>query len=104
MRVFGFSKRRQKFKFEKHSSGILTFELTSASGNNKKVQKTEMRSLTRTRQVSTREKVPDRPMPALQWITAGPCSGFKEPDSRTLNKKLRNEAGDSGTPKSGQVV
>lgn len=58
----------------------------------------------RTRQVSTREKVPDRPMPALQWITAGPCSGFKEPDSLTLNKKLRNEAGDSGTPKSGQVV
>lgn len=43
-------------------------------------------------------------MPALQWITAGPCSGFKEPDSLTLNKKLRNEAGDSGTPKSGQVV
>lgn len=85
----------------------MTFELTSAKENNKKLNKTKIRSsaaLTRTRQVSTREKVPDRPMPALQWITAGPCSGFKEPDSLTLNKKLRNEAGDSGTPKSGQVV
>ena len=54
------------FKFEKHSSEILAFELTSASGNNKKVWEPEMRSLTRTRQLSTREKVPDRPIPALQ--------------------------------------
>lgn len=56
------------------------------------------------RQVSTRQKVPERPMPALQWTTTGPWSELRHPDSRTLNRKLRKEAGDSGTPKSGQVV
>lgn len=60
--------------------------------------------LTKTRQVSTRENVPDRPIPALQWTTAGPWSTPSEPDSRTLNRKLRKLAGDSGTPKSGHVV
>ncbi len=60
--------------------------------------------LTKTRQVSTREKVPDRPIPALQWTTAGPWSIPSEPDSRTLNRKFRKLAGDSGTPKSGHVV
>lgn len=60
--------------------------------------------LTSKRQVSARQKVPDLPMPALQWTTMGPCSGLSEPDSRTLNRKLRKEAGDSGTPKSGHVV
>lgn len=61
-------------------------------------------ALTSSRQVSTRQKVPDLPMPALQCTTTGPCAGLSEPDSRTLNRKFRNEAGDSGTPKSGQVV
>lgn len=56
------------------------------------------------RQVSTRQNVPERPMPALQCTTTGPWSEFRQPDSRTLNRKLRKEAGDSGTPKSGQVV
>lgn len=60
--------------------------------------------LTSKRQVSARQKVPDLPMPALQCTTMGPCSGLSEPDSRTLNRKLRKEAGDSGTPKSGHVV
>ncbi|KAH9407315.1 hypothetical protein TYRP_012865 [Tyrophagus putrescentiae] len=33
---------------------------------------------------STRTKVPERPMPALQWITVGPCSAlFRQPDART---------------------
>lgn len=61
-------------------------------------------ALTSSRQVSTRQKVPDLPMPALQCTTTGPCAGLSEPDSRTLNRKFRNDAGDSGTPKSGQVV
>ena len=60
--------------------------------------------LTRRRQVSARQKVPDLPMPALQCTTMGPCSTLSEPDSRTLKRKFRNEAGDSGTPKSGHVV
>lgn len=60
--------------------------------------------LTSKRQVSARQKVPDLPMPALQCTTMGPCSGLREPDSRTLKRKLRKEAGDSGTPKSGHVV
>lgn len=60
--------------------------------------------LTKTRQVSTNEKVPERPIPALQCTTGGPCSDPKDPDSRTLNRKLRKEAGDSGTPKSGHEV
>ena len=60
--------------------------------------------LTKTRQVSTSEKVPERPIPALQCTTAGPWSESREPDSRTLNRKLRKDAGDSGTPKSGHVV
>lgn len=64
----------------------------------------KIQTLTRTRQVSTNENVPERPIPALQWTTAGPCSGLSEPDSLTLKRKFRNEAGDSGTPKSGHVV
>lgn len=54
--------------------------------------------------MSTRQKVPERPIPALQCTTTGPRSEFRQPDSRTLNRKLRKDAGDSGTPKSGQVV
>jgi len=64
----------------------------------------EEAGLTSTRHVSTNEKVPERPMPALQCTTAGPCSAPSEDDSRTLNRKLRKEAGESGTPKSGHVV
>lgn len=60
--------------------------------------------LTSKRQVSARQKVPDLPMPALQCTTTGPCSVLSDPDSRTLKRKFRNEAGDSGTPKSGHVV
>lgn len=59
---------------------------------------------TNSRHVSTRQKVPERPMPALQCTTTGPWSEFRQPDFCTLNRKLRKEAGDSGTPKSGQVV
>lgn len=60
--------------------------------------------LTSKRQVSARQKVPDLPMPALQCTTMGPCSRLSDPDSRTLKRKFRKEAGDSGTPKSGHVV
>ena len=60
--------------------------------------------LTNTRQTSTNANVPDRPMPALQWITTGPTSEDKTPDERTSNRKSKNALGDSGTPKSGQVV
>lgn len=68
------------------------------------ITSTNNNTLTRTRQVSTNAKVPERPIPALQCTTEGPCSGPREPDSRTLKRKLRKEAGDSGTPKSGHVV
>lgn len=60
--------------------------------------------LTSTTHESTKENVPERPIPALQWTTAGPWSIPSAPDSRTLKRKLRKDAGDSGTPKSGQVV
>lgn len=60
--------------------------------------------LTKMRQVSTRQKVPDRPMPALQWMTGGPTSRSSAPELRTANRKLRNAHGDLGTLKSGQVV
>jgi hypothetical protein len=53
---------------------------------------------------STKQKVPDLPIPALQCMTSGPASESKAPDSRTAIKKLRKATGDEGTPKSGHVT
>lgn len=77
-------------------------ELQSFRSHGSNVQQSQEQ--TSKRQVSTRQKVPERPIPALQCTTTGPWSEFRQPDSRTLKRKLRKEAGDSGTPKSGQVV
>lgn len=63
-----------------------------------------MKELTSTRQESTRQKVPERPIPALQCTTGGPISALRTPDSRTVKRKSKNAEGDAGTPKSGQVV
>lgn len=60
--------------------------------------------LTMTRAQSTRQKVPERPMPALQWMTGGPTVGSSTPDSRTRFKNCRKAIGEDGTPKSGHVV
>ena len=61
--------------------------------------------LTRTRQVSTRQKVPDLPMPAEQWTTGGPAlSRSRLPLSLTAPRNSRKVSGHWGTPKSGQVV
>lgn len=60
--------------------------------------------LTSIRQESTKQKVPERPIPALQCITAGPTSDSSTPASRTAIRKLRNVTGELGTPKSGQVT
>lgn len=63
-----------------------------------------MKELTSTRQESTRQNVPERPIPALQCTTGGPTFELRAPDSRTVKRKSKNAEGDSGTPKSGQVV
>jgi len=61
--------------------------------------------LTRTRQASTRQNVPDRPMPALQCITGGPWTVVsRAPAPRTAHKKSRKAPGEVGTPKSGHAV
>lgn len=60
--------------------------------------------LTNTKQQSTKQNVPERPMPALQCTTAGPSLGSKAPDARTSLRKYKNATGELGTPKSGQVV
>ena len=60
--------------------------------------------LTRTREESTKQKVPDLPIPALQCITAGPTSGSSAPASLTAYRKFRKAIGDVGTPKSGHVM
>ena len=60
--------------------------------------------LTSTRHESTRQKVPERPIPALQWTTGGPTLELRAPHSRTVKRKSKNAEGDSGTPKSGHVV
>lgn len=59
---------------------------------------------TKTRHESTKQNVPERPMPAEQWTTGGPTFWSRAPLSRTTIKKLRNAVGFSGTPKSGHVV
>jgi hypothetical protein len=59
---------------------------------------------TKTRHESTKQKVPERPMPAEQWTTGGPTFWSRAPLSRTTIRKLRNAVGLSGTPKSGHVV
>lgn len=60
--------------------------------------------LTIERHASTRQNVPERPMPALQWTIGGPASASKAPDFCTVSKKSRNAIGEDGTPKSGQVM
>ena len=60
--------------------------------------------LTRTKQVSTRQNVPDRPIPAEQCTTAGPTSSSRLPLSRTACKNSRKLSGLWGMQKSGQFV
>lgn len=63
-----------------------------------------VKKLTSTRQESARQKVPERPIPALQCTTGGPTFELSAPDSRTVKRKSKNAEGDAGTPKSGHVV
>lgn len=60
--------------------------------------------LTNTKQQSTKQKVPERPIPALQCTTAGPTSVSKAPESRTCLRNCKNATGELGIPKSGHVV
>ena len=66
--------------------------------------KSNTKQLTKISDESTRQNVPDRPIPALQWMTAGPTPTSRLPVSRTFDRKERNAVGDVGTPKSGHVV
>ncbi|KNC21049.1 hypothetical protein FF38_11204 [Lucilia cuprina] len=52
---------------------------------------------------STKQNVPERPIPALQCTTAGPTSGSKAPESRTCLRNCKKATGELGMPKSGQV-
>lgn len=61
-------------------------------------------TLTKTKHVSTKQKVPDLPIPAEQWTTAGPTFSSRAPDFLTSAKNRKNAVGLGGTPKSGQVV
>lgn len=60
--------------------------------------------LTNTKQQSTKQNVPERPMPALQCTTAGPTLGSKAPESRTCLRNCKKATGELGMPKSGHVV
>lgn len=60
--------------------------------------------LTRIKQESTRQNVPDLPIPAEQWTIAGPTDASRTPASLTFLKNSRNAVGEVGTPKSGQVM
>lgn len=42
---------------------------------------------------STKQNVPDRPIPAEQWTIGGPTLEFKAPLSLTTCKKWRNARG-----------
>jgi len=52
---------------------------------------------------STKQIVPDRPIPALQWTTIGPKSSPITPDWRIVRRNAKNGSGDLGTPKSGHA-
>ena len=60
--------------------------------------------LTKTKHVSTKQNVPDLPMPAEQCTMAGPTSSSRLPLSRTAWRYSKKLSGHCGTPKSGQVV
>ena len=60
--------------------------------------------LTKTKHVSTKQNVPDLPMPAEQCTMAGPTSPSRLPLSRTAWRYSKKLSGHCGTPKSGQVV
>jgi hypothetical protein len=59
---------------------------------------------TKTKHVSTKQKVPDLPIPAEQWTMGGPTFSSRAPDFLTSAKNPKNAEGLRGTPKSGHVV
>jgi len=61
----------------------------------------QSQQLTKTRQQSTKQNVPDRPMPAEQCTTGGPTFSSSTPESRTCLRNCRKAIGLAGTPKSG---
>lgn len=65
---------------------------------------TTFHRLTSTKQESTRQKVPERPIPAEQCTIGGPTSSSNTPAFLTRFKKSKNFVGEQGTPKSGHVM
>lgn len=56
------------------------------------------------RQESIKQNVPERPIPAEQWMTDGPWDGSRAPLRLTSLRNRKKGVGVLGTPKSGQSV